>query len=209
MLLPEPGILSGDEAEALFRANEQVYPGICGLLALGAFAGMRSFAIVRLAYDEVDFKNRAILTPAAKTKKNRRHFIEGLAENLWSWLEKTPPQAFQMTPREFAHRREVALARTGLLVSKAAAKASKGKLQPKAPPKNCLRHSFVGYHVALHRDPGKTALLVSHKDQAILWDHYLGVATAEGAGRYFAIAARAGEASRHRRLLRGVVSPPT
>jgi hypothetical protein len=57
----------------------------------------------------------------------------------------------------------------------------------KAPPKNCLRHSFVSYHVAFHRDPGKTALLVSHKDQAILWDHYLGVATAEDAGRYFSL----------------------
>jgi integrase len=178
-----------DEAEALFRANEEIDPGICGLLALGAFAGMRSSAIVRLAYDELDFKNRAILTPAAKTKKNRRHFIEGLPENLWSWLEKTPPQAFQMSPREFARRREAALARAGLLVTKAEAKKTGAK--PKAPPKNCLRHSFVSYHVALHRDPGKTALLVSHKDQAILWDHYLGVATAEDAGRYFAIAARA------------------
>lgn len=82
---------------------------------------------------------------------------------------------------------EALFARAGLLVSKAAVKASKGKLQTKAPPKNCLRHSFVSYHVALHRDPGKTALLVSHKDQAVLWDHYLGVATAADAGRYFGI----------------------
>jgi integrase len=185
--LAEPGILTVAETEALFRANEKVDPEICGLLALGAFAGMRSSAISRLAWDELDFKNRAILTPAAKTKKGRRHFIEGLPENLWSWLERTPAAAFKMSPREFARRREAAFARAGLLVTKAAAKASKGKLQPKAPPKNCLRHSFVSYHVALHRDPGKTALLVSHKNQAILWDHYLGVATAGNAGRYFGI----------------------
>jgi hypothetical protein len=73
------------------------------------------------------------------------------------------------------------------LVTKATAQASEGKLSPKAPPKNCLRHSFVSYHVALHRDPGKTALLVSHKDQKILWDHYLGVATKGDAGQYFGI----------------------
>ena len=38
-------------------------------------------------------------------------------------------------------------------------------LKPKCPPKNALRHSFVTYHVALHRNPGKTALIVSHRDQ--------------------------------------------
>ena len=54
-----------------------------------------------------------------------------------------------------------ALEQAGLLVTKEQAKKTGAK--PKAPPKNCLRHSFVSYHVALHRDPGRTALLVSHK----------------------------------------------
>jgi integrase len=189
--LAEPGILSVAETKALFRKNVKVDPEICGLLALGAFAGMRSSAISRLSWNELDFKNRAILTPASKTKKGRRHFIEGLPDNLWPWLERTPKKAFQMTPRQFSRRREEAFARAGLLVTKAAAKASKGKLQPKSPPKNCLRHSFVSYHVALHRDPGKTALLISHKNQNILWDHYLGVAKKEDASRYFGISPRA------------------
>jgi len=57
----------------------------------------------------------------------------------------------------------------------------------KSPPKNCLRHSFVSYHVALHRNPGHTALLVSHKNQNILYEHYLGVATKADAARYFEI----------------------
>lgn len=183
--LEEPGILTVEQTQALFRANEKVDPEICGLLALNAFAGMRSSAICRLAYEEIDFKNQAILTPASKTKKGRRHFIEGLPDNLWSWLERTPAAAFKMAPRDFARRREVAFTRAGLLVTKAQAKKTGEK--PKSPPKNCLRHSFVSYHVALHRDPGKTALLISHKDQAILWDHYLGVATKEDAKSFFDI----------------------
>jgi integrase len=67
--LAEPGILTVEEAEALFRKNEKDDPEICGLLALGAFAGMRASAICGLSWDELDFKNRAILTPAAKIKK--------------------------------------------------------------------------------------------------------------------------------------------
>jgi integrase len=183
--LQEPGILTVEETEALFRANEKVDPEICGLLALGAFAGMRTSAINRLAYEDIEFSNRAILIPAAKAKKGRRHYIEGLPDNLWSWLERTPAAAFQMNQRQFAYRRAAAFVRAGLLVSREKARRTGAK--PKSPPKNCLRHSFVSYHVALHRDPGKTALLVSHKDQAILWDHYLGVATGEDAGRYFSI----------------------
>ena len=183
--LAEPGILIVAETQSLFQSNEKEDPGICGLLALGAFAGMRSSAICRLSYEELDFANRAILTPASKTKKGRRHYIEDLPENLWYWLERTPAAAFRMSTREFARRRESAFARAGLLVTKAQAK--KLGTKPKSPPKNCLRHSFVSYHVALHRDPGKTALLISHKDQAILWDHYLGVAKREDAANYFGI----------------------
>lgn len=185
--LAEPGILTVDEMKALFHENEKNDKCICGLLALGAFAGMRSSAISRLSWNELDFENRAILTPAEKTKKGRRHFIEGLPDNLWEWLERTPKKAFKMPVLEFKRRREKAFIRAGLLVPKEKAKASNGKLVTKAPPKNCLRHSFVSYHVALHRDPGKTSLLVSHKDQKILWDHYLGVAKMEDGRKYFEI----------------------
>lgn len=183
--LSEPGILTAKETQWLFRTNEKIDPAICGLLALGAFAGMRSSAIERIQYQELDFSNRAILTPAYKTKKGRRHYIEELPDNLWAWLERAPLEAFQMSPRQIRHRRALALQRAGLLITKPEAK--KRGTQPKTPPKNYLRHSFVSYHVALHRDPGKTALLISHKNQNVLWDHYLGVATKEDGERYFKI----------------------
>lgn len=130
-----------------------------------------------------------------------RQFLEGLPENLWPWLERAPAAAFKMTPRQYALRRQKAFERAGLLVTKAQAKKTGAK--PKSPPKfrgaqrrhdrarsepdHCLRHSFVSYHVALYRDPGRTALLVSHKDQGILWEHYLGVAKKEDAGLFFDI----------------------
>ena len=76
-----------------------------------------------------------------------------------------------MTHRQMLHRRAQAFKRAGLLVeaddiARANAKReARGEallgLKPKCPPKNALRHSFVTYHVALHRNPGKTALIVS------------------------------------------------
>lgn len=193
----EPGILTVAETRQLFRVNEKVDPEICGLLALGAFAGMRSSAISRIDHSEIDFQQRGILTPAEKTKKKRRQWIEDLPDNLWEWLKKTPPQAFKMSHRQMLHRRSMALKRAGLLIeaddlARENAKRDRQGLElvdqsPKCPPKNALRHSFVTYHVALHRNPGKTALIVSHRDQDCLYRHYLGIANQKDAGRYFDI----------------------
>lgn len=69
--LPEIGIFTVAETEQLFRANEKIDPEVCGLMALGLFAGMRTSAISRVAYDEIKMRE-GILTPAEKTKKNRR-----------------------------------------------------------------------------------------------------------------------------------------
>jgi integrase len=196
----EPGILTVDETRQLFRANEKVDQEIYGLLALGAFAGMRTSAISRIDYSEIDFAQRGILTPAEKTKKHRRQWIEDLPDNLWAWLKNTPPQAFEMTHRQMLHRRSMALKRAGLLVeaddiARENAKRDRQdkkplELKPKAPPKNALRHSFVTYHVALHRNPGKTALIISHRDQDCLYRHYLGIANQKDANEYFKIRPR-------------------
>jgi integrase len=197
VVTPEPGILTVEETEALFRANEKVDPEICGLLALGAFAGIRASAISKIDYDEIDFTQRGIHTPAEKTKKRRRQWIEGLPDNLWEWLERTPSSAFELTHRQFMHRRSEALKRAGLLIEaddiayenrkREERREPRVKWKPKCPPKNCFRHSFATYHVALHRDAGKTALIMSHRNQQILFQHYLGIATKEQAERYFQI----------------------
>ena len=106
VIAPEPGILTVEEAERLLRVNERVDPGVCGLLALGLFAGMRSSAISRLEYDELDFKQRGIHPPAEKTKKHRRQWIEDLPDNLWAWLKRTPKVAFKRKLRQVTKARE-------------------------------------------------------------------------------------------------------
>lgn len=148
ILRSEIGILKVDEVERLFRANENVDPEVCGLMALGIFAGMRTSAVARVEYNEIDFEAKGILTPAEKTKKKRRDYIENLPDNLWAWLERTPQSAFGWGERKWKARKEDALRRAGLLVNSCDVKkaATKGiKLQKKIPPKNSFRHSFASY----------------------------------------------------------------
>ena len=102
-----------------------------------------------------------------------------------------------MTHRQMLHRRSMALKRAGLLIEADDISRENHKrelqgldpveLKPISPPKNALRHSFVTYHVALHRNPGKTALIISHRDQNCLYRHYLGIANQKDAKIYFQI----------------------
>ncbi len=185
----EIGILTVAETEQLFRANEKIDPEVCGLMALGLFAGMRTSAISRVDYKEITMR-QGILTPAEKTKKNRRNYIENLPDNLWAWLERTPETAFGWCERKWKKRKESALRRAGLLVNGDQLKKpdANGKLpKKKIPPHNAFRHSFASYHVAWKRDFQDTALILSHKGTDILFKHYRGVAKKEDAEKYFEI----------------------
>lgn len=190
IVMGEIGIFTVEETEQLLRANEEFDPEVCGLLALGLFAGMRTSAISRVSFDEINFEDRGILTPAEKTKKQRRNYIENLPDNLWAWLERTPKTAFSWCERKFKKRRERALRRAGLLVNSADVKRlakCNTKAQVKIPPHNAMRHSFASYHVAWKRNFQDTALILSHTGTDILFKHYRGNATKEDAERYFNI----------------------
>lgn len=181
--------LSIKDAENLLRANEKHDPEVCGLLALGLFAGMRDSAIPRVAYKEISF-GKGILTPADKTKKGRRNYIENLPDNLWAWLKLTKPETFEWCERKWKKRKETAYRRAGLLVNASDVKklAKKGiKASKKFPPKNAIRHSFASYHVAWKRNFQDTALIMSHRDTNILFEHYRGNATEVEAKKYFNI----------------------
>ena len=182
--------LTVPEVIKIFRANEKVDPEVCGLMALGLFAGMRSSAIPRVEYNEINFKERGILTPASKTKKNRRNYIENLPDNLWAWLERTPQTAFGWNERKWKRRREIALRRAGLIVDGKNIRNGKvinKDVKKQLPPKNAFRHSFASYHVAWKRDFQDTALIMSHNGTDILFKHYRGNATKEDAEKYFNI----------------------
>lgn len=183
-------VLTVEETEQLLRANEHIDPEVCGLMALGLFAGMRSSAISRVEFSEINFDDKNITTPAHKTKIGKRNILEGLPDNLWHWLKRTPPSAFDWCERKFKKRREIAYRRAGLLINaedvkKLAEKGIKAKL--KLPPHNAFRHSFASYHVAAFDNFPKTATIMSHTGTAILHQHYKAAVTKANGLRYFDI----------------------
>lgn len=169
----QPGILTVEQAVALFAANKDDAQA-CAMLALGAFAGLRSSSIERLAPSEIRIAEKQIFLPANKFKTGRNHLIEHAPENLWPWLERADPKAMcEMTRRQFLTVRERAFAKAGI-----------------TPPHNALRHSFATYKCAIDGSAERASYILGHTNPAEIWQSYKGIATKADAERYFAIVPR-------------------
>lgn len=166
----EVSVISVEDAKKLFAANRD--EPVVARLALEAFGGLRASSSHRLLFSEIKWDERAILLPGKKHKSKKRHYTEGMPSNLWEWLLpwKDVPEAWEFSESQLMHAKSAAVKRAGLVL-----------------PKNVLRHSFASYHIALHRNGAETALLMQHRDQEMLYEHYRGHAAKPDAEAYFGI----------------------
>ena len=172
----EVSVLPLADARKLFEANRGRRVAL--YMALEAFGGLRFSSALRIAPSDINVADKSIVLPAAKHKTGRRHVLEGLPENLWEWISNAdviPDPLWQRNPWRmcvpvYNREKKAAFERAGL------------KLQP-----NILRHSFCSYHVAQHQDAAKTAVLMQHSNQVMIYRHYKGAATRADAAGYFAI----------------------
>jgi hypothetical protein len=172
----EPKVTQGDihvlsvaDAERLFATNKDSL--IVGRLALEAFAGLRYTSAARISAAEILTAERGLVMPGSKHKSGRRHYVDGYPKNLWKWLEHAPTACWEVTPRMYLKLKSQAFERA--------------KVQN---PGNVLRHSFCSYHIAQQKDAARTAVLLTHRSPAMLYQHYKGRATQADAQEYFAIA---------------------
>jgi integrase len=162
--------LDVEDTQRLFAYAQQHAPEVLGRLAFEAFAGVRFASAYRLEKADINFDDKGVLLPKHKLKTKRRHYIDGLPENIWPWLALTNDACWALSPAEYMH--------------------AKSQLFEKAKvphPHNVMRHSFATYHVAAFKDAGKTAGILCHRNQKMLWDHYRGNATEAQGKAYFAI----------------------
>lgn len=163
-------VLSVDDVKKLFKTAKKLRPQVCARLALEAFAGLRFSSAARLVKEDINFADKGITLPAAKLKTRKRHYIDGLPDNLWKWLESAPDEAWTLTQRQYL-----------------SLKGETFRLAQVHNPGNVLRHSFCSYHVAAHKDAARTAVILCHASPRMLYQHYKGRATTAAAGQYFKI----------------------
>jgi site-specific recombinase XerD len=161
-------VLAVTDVEKLFATAWKLRPQVCAKLALEAFAGLRFSSASRLLKDDINFREKGITLPAAKIKTRRRHYIDGLPANLWTWLRASPVEAWTLTERQYMSLKGEAFSLAGV-----------------TNPGNVLRHSFCSYHVAAHKDAARTAVVLCHASPSMLYQHYKGRVTERDARRYF------------------------
>ena len=170
----EVKILSVEEIAKVFELSKDEDPQLCALMAIGFFSGLRSSSVERLEPQDIDLDERMIIMEAGKFKTGKRHLIDGgmIPETLWTWLERVDMNTlFTIKKSLFNNRRKMAFAKAGIT-----------KI-----PHNLARHSFASYHCALEMSASKTAMVLGHTSEAMLWNHYKGIATKTDAKKYFAI----------------------
>lgn len=174
--LTETGLLSVDETARLLHTCRTFRDGSNGFrfhrifarIVLETFAGLRTSAAARLDKGDINFEDKGITLPRPKTKNRRRHYVTGYPEVLWEWLALATPEAWQ--PCDVRELRYL--------------KSELFRLAGVPHPHNCLRHGFASYLLAVKKDPGLLAYLLTHRSQDELWDHYNGRVTEKEAKRW-------------------------
>lgn len=168
--IKEVSVLALADAIRLFEVNKGTRVAL--YMALEAFGGLRFSSAFRMSRAEINLEEKTIILPAAKHKSGKRQILEGLPENLWAWIRAADAAGHNWKMSRVVYDREKKAAFEKAGVSKFC---------------NVLRHSFCSYHVALHQDAAKTAVLMQHTNQAMLYRHYKGLALRADAERYFSI----------------------
>lgn len=137
-------------------------------LLLGMFAGVRTAEIHRLQWKHV--REDAIHLDGSITKTKRRRIAE-MPENLRSWLKD-----LRGDPNEFVTYKSS----TYLYKCLANTCAAAGVVWKDNAP----RHSFVSYHLELHRDPSRTSKTAGHSLR-ILETEYLKLVLRSDAESWF------------------------
>ena len=159
------GIFTPDEFSQIIRAApEHLIP----LLAISAFAGIRSAEIARLDWSAVDLDRRIIEMLAGQAKTASRRVIP-ISDNLAAWLAPLRRRG-RVVPSCRQHREITALAKSlGI-----------------PWPRNVLRHSFISYRIAIVKSADQVALEAGNSP-AIIFRHYRELTTEETAKEWFGI----------------------
>jgi integrase len=157
-----------DELARLFAAADADFIPI---LAIAAFAGIRSAEIQRLTWSDIDLQSRFITVGAAQAKTASRRIVP-IAENLKAWLAPYARESGRVWPRTAGdlHWQQTRTA----------------KLTGVRWKKNACRHSFVSYRLAQVQDAAKVSLEAGNSPRMV-FRHYRELVRPADAAKWFSI----------------------
>jgi integrase len=163
----DPQVFTPEEMLKLLRAAHS--EPMCSYLVIAGFAGVRRAEIERMHWSDWNREHNSLVLPTAITKTSRRR-ICNLEPNVAAWLtklsERWKPED-RICPISVGNQ-------IGLT-----AKAAGVRWQT-----NALRHSYVSYHLELHKNAGSTAKNAGHNVH-VLEQNYLQLVPFSAAQAWF------------------------
>lgn len=151
-----PQILTVEDAERLMRSAERIDSRLVQYLALCLFGGLRPSEAFRIQPENM--RDGHVEVYGKKVRARNRRLVT-IGETLKAWLDKYPGD---FSP--------VNLQRRIIAVRKGTAVTDFGPVEPIRWTQDCMRHSFVSYHYAIHGAKA-TATEAGHSE-AVLFQHY-------------------------------------
>ena len=166
-----PEILTPEQLSRLLSAAPF---DLLPLLAIQAFAGLRTEETMRLDWSEVDQVRGHITVSAKKAKTARRRLIP-VASNLAQYLRPYAGMSGPVWPQ-------------GGRVYHKAIKRLRSDIGMTYWPQNALRHSFASYHLAKHCNASELMLYMGHTSTKQIFEAYRELVLPQAAETYWKIA---------------------
>lgn len=162
----EIGILTPKQmAQLLAAADFDLVP----FFAIGAFAGLRHWEMLRLTWADINFEEGHILVAAEKAKTAQRRIVP-IQPNLAAWLAAHRKQTGRICPYE-------------RMTSSMNALVKEVGIQW---PKNGLRHSYGSYRLAQIKNAAQVSLEMGNSPRMV-FQHYREVVTEKQANQWFGL----------------------
>jgi len=164
-------ILTVEQARQLLFANRD--QPIAAKLALEMFGGLRCSSVERIKREHIDLKAKGIRMPGGLHKSGASKYRQGQPAICWAWLRAAPETCWtEITASNYKEKKAAAFRR-----------AFGADFRP---PKNCLRHSFASYYIAMTGSLQGASYLMQHTD-LLTTTIYEGMAKKAEAKKYFSI----------------------
>lgn len=147
-------ILTPRQAKELLKVAEQ--HGMLAPIAIGLFAGIRSAELRRITWRMITDKHVQVPLEVAKSSRRRLVDMEPNLAEILSQVEDRKGKVWKPGKDAWARLKE------DLSYDW---------------PSNAMRHSYASYHLARGEDASKTAMMLGHTSNNVLYEHYREVVT--------------------------------
>ena len=164
----KPHVLTVEDVEALMQYAAKSEAEMVPYMALCLFAGIRPVGeMQRLDWKDIDFKRTEIFISDEVSKTGDERYVE-MTDALVAWLApyRQNEGAIYYARTAFERIRKGAGVRWA---------------------KDCMRHSFGSYHLAMWENMGRTMEQMGHTNARILKNHYRRAVRREDAERFWKI----------------------